>query len=208
MKKVILLALVVLSVTQAFCRAESESMISFSWALLYRDKEGTISSIDTANNHSVYSGDLLRIIIHPKNAYVYLFYQDASDNLTLIYPESVTNHKMGTLSYIPSEKDWYEFDHHTGTEILHLLASRERLHDLEQITKQYLNAEPKDKADLRLSVLAEIKKMRKANSRLMTPAEKPVSIIGSFRGKPDSESLATEVKAESFYGKTIRIEHK
>lgn len=114
------------------------------------------------------------------------------------------------LSYIPSEKEWYEFDHHTGTEILHLLASRERLLDLEEITKKYLNAEPKEKSELRLSVLAEIKKMRKENSSLMTPAEKPVSIIGSFRGKPGSglESLATEVKAESFYGKTIRIEHK
>lgn len=84
MKKIVLLALVVLFVMQTLCWAESESTISFSWALLLRNKSGTISSIDTANNPSVSSGDFIRILIHPKNAYVYLFYQNSSGDLSLI----------------------------------------------------------------------------------------------------------------------------
>jgi len=208
MKQKILLALVVLFAMQTLCWAESKSTISFSWALLYCNKGGTISSMDVAKNLSVYSGDSLRIMIKPKDAYVYLFYQDSSGDLSLIYPIPVYNHKIGTLSYVPSEKEWYEFDRNKGTETLYLLASKKRLLDLEQITKKYLDAQAKDKGDLESSVLAEIKNIRKANSSFTTSAEKSVSVIGSFRGKPSSEVLATEITAESFYGKTIRIEHK
>jgi hypothetical protein len=207
LKRKILLVILIAFTMQTTCWAESGTKVSFSWALIHRDKKGT-TSIDASKNPVVFSGDFLHIIINPKNTHVYIYYHDSSDDLSCLYPSSAKDHKITGTIYIPSEKDWFKFDQHTGIETFYILASKQRLQNLERITREYLNASPNGKVKLKAKLLLEIQDLRKANSNLATTAEKPVPVAGSFRGISNTVGIATEVEADNFYGKTIRIEHQ
>jgi hypothetical protein len=208
-KKLVFLAMAILFLmVNAVNAAQSRSMMTFSWALERRDKMNTVTVIDTKKNPVVYSGDSMKIYFKPENnVYVYFYYYDIEGNLSMLFPDPMYEKKMGEPCYIPAGEKWFVFDQHTGTETFYLLASTERLLNLEQFTKEYLNVKSREKEGKKARVLDEIKKIRKANSKFTAISEHPVSIAGSFRGT-SLENMATKVEAEKFYGKTIRIEHK
>ena len=185
--------------------------LSFKWALLHRDKQGKIEVLDFKKNPAVTSGDFLKIFILPlKDVHIYVFLYDSQKRLSPLFSQETDIHKVGKKPYyIPDEKGWFEIDANTGTETFYLIASRERLTDLERLTMEYTNASPEKKDEAKLIVLAEIKKVRQYYSKLTTPGEKPVPIAGTFRGEELKPGLtATQVEAEDFYGKTLRLEHK
>ncbi|MCD6296302.1 MAG: hypothetical protein J7M30_04020 [Deltaproteobacteria bacterium] len=80
----------------------------------------------------------------------------------------------------------------------------------------YTSADPGKKPELAKQILSEIRKLKKANRKFTTDAERPVAIGGNVRGikkdkvvlTPDIDPIAAVVSATDFYSKTFTIDHQ
>ena len=167
------------------------------------------------------TGDGLKMYVElRKKCFVYLIYHDSQGELHLLFPYDLeqysTGSKMLKQYYIP-KADWFELDEHTGHETFHLLASAWRLVSLERLIKNYGLTEPAKKNEIAGQILDEIRRLRLQNRELKAFAERPVRIVGSFRGTEAAagkssgqgvSSLAVEVSAKTFYSKTFTIDHR
>ena len=189
----------------------SNSKLCFKWAVLHRDQQGRTVALNSSKKPAAVSGDFLKIFIKPvKNVFVYVYLYDSKKVLSPLFPEAAEEYKIGKAYYIPGGNGWFELDSSKGIEIFHIIASKDRLVDLENLTKGYLSASKVEQGSLKAKVLAEIKNLKKRFSRFAAAiAEKPVPIAGTSRGPNESlEKYAVQVEAQNFYGKTFRLEHK
>lgn len=190
--------------------------ISFKWAFIYKESPAAEEKvIDFSGTPRIKSGGQLRIYLdRAENTYLYLFLEDSGKDVALLYPESPDQY--GTKApprpgpaFIPGAAEWFDIDDSTGPEKFYLLASSTRLTRLEELTSNALAQE--GNPELRAQVLEEIKNIRKAHSTLASGAEKGVPIAGTIRTRDLSSQIggiATQVEAETFYGKTLRLEHE
>ena len=187
---------------------------SFRWAFIYQKNNGDAEVLDLSKKVILFCGDRLKIFIEPiKNVFIYIYLYDSQNQLYVLFPESFKdfdkNYRSGESYFVPGGEDWFILDDTVGVETFYLLASDKRLTDLEKITMNYLNASKKKREMLKANVLSEIKADKRSFSQFKTVAEKPVPIAGSVRGIDDNiEQYAYQVETQTFYGKTIRLEHK
>jgi hypothetical protein len=189
--------------------------LQFNWAFVKRALNGSPRAIDFSEKVAISPGDLFKIIIQPvKNAFIYLFLLDASENLQLLFPDRFTDFDslsyLNAQTFIPTGENWFTLDSAQGTERFYLLASYKRLSSLESLTLAYQKAaKGKNSPDAaRQAVLDEISRLRRAYSQLTTAAEKPVTIAGGTRGANEAAAkLATQIEASNYYTKTFRLEH-
>ncbi len=138
--------------------------------------------------------------------------------MQLLFPDSFdlfakTSYAQ-TRYFIPDGDDWFTLDNAKGTERFYLVASSERLRNLESLVSslQKIASDQKStvaaKGAARQAVLDEIRRLIKEHSQLAAAAEKPVTIAGGTRGINDTVAkLATRIEAAGFYSKTFRLEH-
>jgi hypothetical protein len=127
-----------------------------------------------------------------------------------------TDYKVARNYYIPKGREWFKLDNNTGRETIYLLASSQRLLDLEALLGKYKDANASKKPDVARDIVAEIRSVRKYFKTFTTLAERPISIGGNVRslvkapseGLPDVARVATGITANNFYGKTFTIDHK
>lgn len=195
--------------------------IEFKWALVaridpdVRDRVVNIAKVALKKDFkaSVSAGDEIAAYVEPgENSYVYL-YLDSRKNLELIFPTSMNKETLenefthGRATYIPGKNEWFTFDENKGTETFYLLASKNRLIGLEELTRQYIAAREEEKNLAKQKVLGEMMNIRTNISTNVV--ERPIPFIGTIRGTEiDIAKLAVEVKAENFYSRTIRLKHK
>jgi len=74
-------------------------------------------------------------------------------------------------------------DNNTGREVFYLVASTERLLDLEVKLGNYFSADPADRNHWQRVVISEIRGLRSRYSTFATLAEKPVTIGGNIRSQ-------------------------
>jgi hypothetical protein len=118
--------------------------------------------------------------------------------------------------YVPQGNQWFELDDHTGQEKFYLLASTQRLFDLEALINKYESADKAKKSGLAEKITSEIRNLRKRHLKFKTYAEKPVTIIGNLRGAEQSESVhskdiadyAVEISTTTFFSRTYTIDHQ
>lgn len=194
--------------------AADEGKVSFKWAFLQTSKQKNMEEvIDFNKRPKVASGDKLRLYLKPiENAYIYVFLQSSQHGLDLVFPAQIDAYKNAPLYgkdlWVPGKTKFFEMDDSRGTEKFILLASAERLMNLEEITAKYLATHEND---AKAKLLEAIKKTRKSFSSLASATEKGVPIAGTFRTRGGEDALpghATHVEADRFYSKTLRLKHE
>lgn len=162
------------------------------------------------------SGDEIKMVVQlTKPCFVYVVYVGSKGELSLLFPyefsQFTTDYKVGKNYYVPRSAPWFRLDDSKGTETFYLLASSERLTALENLVTQYYDADDRKKPQIAQQVVAEIREVRRRFRNFTTLAERPIAIGGNVRGKeqrPDVASIATEISATNFYGKTFTIDHQ
>ncbi|HXG37892.1 MAG TPA: DUF4384 domain-containing protein [Bacteroidota bacterium] len=162
------------------------------------------------------SGDEIKMVVQlTKPCFVYVIYLDSQGGLSLLFPyefsQFTTDYKVGKNYYVPRSAPWFRLDENKGRETFYLLASSERLTALENLVTQYYDADDLKKSPIAQQVIAEIRDVRRRFRNFTTLAERPIAIGGNVRGReqrPDVASIATEISATNFYGKTFTIDHQ
>jgi len=163
-----------LNLTPAYAQQANraaESQIIFQWAFgsiknTSRGPQFEVITRDTAMK----TGDQIKFYIKVKNnCFVYLIYQSSQGDLSVLFPYRfkmmAKDYQTSRHYYIPKGEQWFELDEFTGTERFYLLASAERLYDLEALVNQYESADKVKKTGLGQKAIGEIRKLRKQHRK-------------------------------------------
>ncbi|MGA9406975.1 MAG: DUF4384 domain-containing protein [Bacteroidota bacterium] len=203
--------------------APSDNNIQYHWAFVAR-------AGDTGNRHigiitkdtSLNTGDEFKLFVNlVKPSFVYVIHKSPANELSLLFPYDTAmfqkDCKLDKNYYIPKGREWFKLDKNTGTETFYVLASSERLTDLENDLRAYFKSAEEKKSDAAAFVVNEIKDIKKRFRTFSTFAERPITIAGNVRGEKqaavdldrvDIAVLASEILANNFFSKTISIDHK
>jgi hypothetical protein len=202
-------------------QTQGEANIAFEWAfgaLIGKEKKLVSITKDTV----LKSGEEFKMYVKlHKECFVYVVYYGPNGEVALMFPSNIQQFQKDYLVdknyYIPVGRKWEQLDQSTGPEKFFLLASTERLLDLEAKIGTYISAEDSKKKALADEVVAEVRNVRKRYTTFATLAEKPITIGGNIRDineqkedvrRPDVSTLATKITANNFYSKTITIDHR
>jgi hypothetical protein len=202
--------------------AAEEDAIAFRWAFGAQVGDGPERKLEAITKDRVLkSGDRLKMMVElQRSCFVYVIYSGPQDQVKLLFPYSLaqitTDYQPTKRYYIPQDGAWLELDQNPGNEVFHVLASSQRLTNLETLLTQYEAAETGQKPTVAKQVLAEVRELKKQNRQLATAAERPISIGGGVRGldrQPGSDgsdiaAIAQDITASGFFGRTFTIEHQ
>ena len=201
---------------------KDENKIVFQWAFcaLPKADSGSQPSVITRDT-ALKSGDQIKFFVKLEPpGFLYLIYQSSQREMSVLFPYRFKQlDSSSTLSgkhYIPQGNQWFELDDHTGQEKFYLLASTQRLFDLEALINQYESADKAKKSGLAEKITSEIRNLRKRHLKFKTYAEKPVTIIGNLRGAEQAESVhskdiadyAVVISTTTFFSRTYTIDHQ
>jgi len=199
---------------------QDEENVKFRWAFgAIAGKERRFVSVN--KDTQLATGDELKMVVEmKKKCYVYVVHRSPKGAISLIFPYTLkqlsTDYALNKNYYIPLGRDWFKLDKITGSESFYLLASVDRLGELEDLLAQYAKADELKKADLSELIISEMRNVRKRYKTFTTLAERPISIGGNIRGvdkveetrKPDVALIAKEISANNFYSRTFTIDHQ
>ena len=203
-------------------QAEDQS-IRFRWAFACLKKQNRDHKLSkVTHGTSLKTGDRLKMYIELQTkCFVYIFYEAPQGKIYMLFPYETelfsADYGISKEYYIPQGDMWFELDENVGTEKFYLLASSQRLNELEALYGQYSSATklPKQKV-LGKEILTKIRELRKQRLDLTTIPERPVQIAGSIRGiekdkvdnSPDVANVAVQISATDFYSRTFTIDHQ
>ncbi len=206
----------------ALALTQEKPNVSFEWAFGVLSGSGAGSKlVAITRDTALTSGDELKMMVKlNEECFVYVIHEAPGGEISLKFPydfnQFTTDYKIGKNYYVPKGRPWFKLDAHTGRETFYLLASTDRLLDLETLLGKYKEAEASEKPSVAKEIISEIRNVRKHYKTFTTFAERPISIGGNVRnvtkdeaaGRPDLARIASEISANNFYGKTFTIEHK
>ncbi|MFQ5797928.1 MAG: DUF4384 domain-containing protein [Bacteroidota bacterium] len=204
---------------------DEQTDVSFKWAFVgVLDPSGRKKVVPIQRDTVLASGDQFKLYVQPviTNCYVYMIWYDSKKDLHMMFPydfeQFSTDWVEGKNYYIPKGREWYELDENKGREVLYLLAAKDRLKELEELLKQYASASGDEKEVAKARVLNELRDVRKRFRKHTTLTEKPAIIAGNVRGSGGVgvsaptmvrvTQFAIQVDANTFFSKTIIIQHK
>ncbi|MEJ2167444.1 MAG: DUF4384 domain-containing protein [Deltaproteobacteria bacterium] len=201
--------------------AAQETNLKFQWAFGAL-KKANGSKFEAVRRDTVLkTGDQIKFFLNVnQDCFIYLIYRSSQGELSVLFPQRFrlkgAEYTVSGDHYIPRGDQWFELDEHTGEERFYLLASVERLLELETFINAYESADAAKKQPLAKKILAEIRKLRKQHLKFKTYAERPVNIIGNLRGTDKTETsgardiakFAVEISADTFYSRTFTIDHQ
>ncbi|MDH3884364.1 MAG: DUF4384 domain-containing protein [Desulfobacterales bacterium] len=201
--------------------AQQEANVKFQWAFGALKKANGSKFEAVSKDTDLKTGDQIKFFLKVnKNCFVYLIYRSSQGELSVLFPYRFklqsAEYTIAGNHYIPKGDQWFELDEHTGEERFYLLASVERLIDLEARINDYESADNSKKPPLAKKILSEVRNLRKQHLKFKTYAERPVNIIGNLRGTEKAETagphdiakFAVEISADTFYSRTFTIDHK
>jgi hypothetical protein len=200
----------------------SEPNIAFNWAFSAMVYDGSAARVEPIGADTVLkTGDHFKMLVElRKECYVYVVYHNAQDEVSVLFPYSLqqftTDYAVSKKYYIPQGDAWFELDSHTGRETFYVLASIERLTDLEELLSWYQTADSVKKPEITKQILTQIRNIKTEHRDLAAPAERPVPIGGAIRGieraqganRMSVDSVAEEISATDFYAKTYTLDHQ
>lgn len=201
---------------------KEEGNVMFRWGFGVKTGEGERLTFAPITKDTVLkSGDELKMVIElKKECFVYIVYQNSIGGVELLFPynakQFATDYSKDKNYYIPLGRQWFTLDNNLGKETFYLVASKQRLTELETQVEKYRAAKGVVKSNLAKDVVAEIRNLKKKYKSFGTLAERPISIGGNVRGKPSSAeaqrpdvaNIAIEILANNFYSKTFTIGHQ
>ena len=210
--RVIVVFGVALLLIMAADRSVMAEKVSFRWAILADSNEG-MRALDFTGSPIVFSGTALQLYIeHLNNCHIYLFLLDASENLTPIYPPRKGFYDFGFPrgpKLVPPGDNSFAFVPPPGIETLLLIASTQRLFQLEELTDIF-NKDPSQFGQQKLllnrieDLFAAHEDERKASERL----EKVTVKYRAADGIKEKSFKATKVRGTEFYGRKLLIDHR
>ena len=197
----------------------AENNISFLWAFVARTGAGDTKPVAITQDTTRHTGDQFKMLMQLQTpCFVYVLHssknkEGAESDVTWLFPynkpQFATDYQIGKRYDIPPRDAWYSLSPPAGRETIYLLASAQRLSDLEALLAASAAASPAQRPQLTARILAEIRAPRQVRPS-PTSGERPVRIGGSVRGDAhgkDLEDFAVEISAQHFYSKTITLEH-
>ena len=202
---------------------QEEEKICFRWAfgaLIGKGDERKLVSI--TRDTPLKTGDQFKMLVELKRkCFVYVISKNSQGEVGLLFPRNpeqfAENYKTSKKYDIPPGDDnWLKLDENVGLESFYLLASVKRLIQLEELLDRYESAGAPERSELAERIVTEIRRIRKKHRRFTVAAERPVQIGGSVKkfdpnGKAlpfDLSTIAVEVSAVDFFGKTFTIDHR
>jgi hypothetical protein len=167
------------------------------------------------------SGDKLKVMIQlQRKCFVYLIHHDTRGNISMIFPYNLqqfdTDYLTGQKYFVPRGEAWFQLDDQIGSETFFLIASDQRLLDVEFLYKSYVSAESSRKRDIAGQMLAEISGIRDqflaSSDRTEVLAKNNDPPRGFERATgadpTDITALAKEIAFTNIYSETFVIEHR
>lgn len=167
------------------------------------------------------SGDKLKIMIQIKKiCFVYVIHKDPLGNLTLLFPYSVkqfdTDYQIARKYYAPKGDGWFQLDNRTGGETFYLIASDQRLLDIEYTYQQYASSTASEREHLAKQMISRLDGIAQTHLRSSVETDMPADEHLAMRGferatgsdPMDISQLAREISFDSIYSETFTIDHR
>ena len=161
----------------------------------------------------VFSGTGLQIYLeHLGNCHIYLYLLDSQDELTPLYPNEKGYYNYGFPrgpKFIPPGDQSFAFVPPAGTETFFLIASEERLFQIEKLTEEFQNhSDSIGQQKLLISEIETIIADREKKSRASEDIEDVVTKDKDIKGIETKTFKAVEVDISDSYGRKILIDHQ
>jgi len=167
------------------------------------------------------SGDKLKMMIQlRKKCFVYLIHRDSQGDFAMLFPYSAkqfdTDYETARDYYTPKGEAWFQLDSRTGNETFYLIASDQRLLDIEYTYEKYASSEESRKQGLAAQMLSELDRITETYLASSGGAEKLADNESALRGferatgaDPTSiAGLAREISFDNIYSETFVVDHR
>jgi Domain of unknown function (DUF4384) len=228
-RKLILAALIptlllcTFSFALAASAAEREKKVpKFRWA--FGAIRGTASNpkVEAVTTNIVLSsGDKLKIMIELKNkCFVYLIHNNTQGEVTMLFPYNLkqfdADYQIARRYYVPKGDAWFQLDDKKGKETFYLIASDQRLLDVEYAYEKYVSADPAKREELAgqmLAMLGEFGEQQLASSgqgEILAQNEAGERGFERATGADptDIAVLASDIAFNNIYSETFVIDHR
>lgn len=167
------------------------------------------------------SGDKLKMMIQLKRkCFVYLIHRDSRGNFAMLFPYSAkqfdTDYRTAHNYYAPRGEAWFQLDSSTGNETFYLIASDQRLLDIEYTYEKYASSQDSEKQDMAEQMLSELGRITETYTASSGGTEKPADKESILRGferatgadPSDIDALAAEISFDNIYSRTFVVDHR
>src|SRR5208337_1047929 len=221
------LALALVFVFHSFCLAvpgpqKGKNEASILWAFGAIRASSNPPKLEQVSTQMVLkSGDKLKMMIQiRKKCFVYLIHRDSQGNFAMLFPYSLkqfdTDYQTARNYYSPKGEAWFQLDSRTGNETFYLIASDQRLLDIEYTYAKYASSEESRKQDLAEQMLSELNKITETYLASSGGTEKLADNESALRGferatwaDPTSiAGLAREISFDNIYSETFVVDHR
>ena len=204
---------------------KGDKNVCFRWAFgAIVGAENDRKLVVITRNTALKTGDQFKMFVELQNkCFAYVIYHSAQGDVSMLFPYNVQqftrDYETSKGYYIPKGDRWFELDENVGRETFYLLASAQRLIELEVLFRKYTFADSVRKQGITKQILTEIRKIKRRHRKFTTFAERPVPIRGDRRMAgslidfkkeevPDIAPLAVEISANNFFSRTFTIDHR
>lgn len=188
--------------------AQDAAKVNFLWAFEALVSDGKVTKqVPIREDMTLKSGDQLKMFIELRTpCFVYVIHHGAQGEVQLLFPPDAqrftADYQPAKLYEIPPQDGWFRLNEQAGRETFYLVASAQRLLDMEKLLDTYAAAQPAEQPQMATNLLTELRNLIRQH-RSAVPPGRPVPIAGNMR--KGVEGL--EVTAANFYSKTFTIEH-
>jgi hypothetical protein len=207
----VVLGLLVLGLQgMASAQASDEDKVAFVWAFEALVAEGNITKqVPIKEDMQLKTGDQLKMFVElRKPCFVYVIHHGAQGEIQRLFPYDMeqfsTNYQTSKTYEIPPNDGWFRINEQAGLETFYLVASAQRLADLEQLLAAYAAAQPAEQPSAATNILTELRNLLKQHRASVKPG-RPVPIAGNMRLPTGIEGV--EITAPQLYIETFTIEH-
>jgi uncharacterized protein DUF4384 len=190
-------------------QAPDEDKVGFVWAFEALVAEGNITKqVSIKEDMQLKTGDQLKMFVElRKPCFVYVIHHGARGEIQRLFPYDIqqfsTDYQTAKIYEIPPHDGWFRINEQAGLETFYLLASAQRLMDLEQLLATYDAAQPAEQPPAATNILTELRNLLKQHRASVKPG-RPVPIAGNMRKGIEG----VEITAPQFYIETFTIEHR
>ena len=187
--------------------------VEFRWAILADSGEGMKPLDFSGSPPIVFSGTGLQIFLeHLSNCHIYLYLLDSQEELTPLYPMEEGFYNYGFPrgpKLIPPGNQSFAFVPPAGIERFYLIASEERLFQIEKLTKIFQeHSDSYGQQKLLISEIEAILEEREKKSRASEDIETVTINRRSSAGIVKEKLKVIEVDISKKYGRVIEIDHR
>jgi hypothetical protein len=192
----------------ARAQASDEDKVGFVWAFHALVVEGNVTKqVPIKEDIKLKTGDQLKMFVElRKPCFVYVIHHGARGEIQRLFPYDVqqftTDYQTSKIYEIPPDNGWFRINEQAGLETFYLIASAQRLADLEKLLATYAAAQPAEQPQVATDILAALRNMLKQHRASVKPG-RPVPIAGNMRQGIEG----VEITATQFYIETFTIEH-